>query len=289
MVTSLGIIMTTIAEDLEDFASYPGLVDNNIELVGWVLMVTGFSFVVYSRLNIVIHNPQVKRIILPVLLFFLFITYALLYIFIYIVSYLPPPKLSTAAYQAGEKLRVLVPIEELIIGGLYIYFFMFYLRDSSNEDHQEARKTMKLLVVAQLVQVLGDASLLVLTYASLFLVKRIIITLLYALKLECEFYVLNNLILFQRRRERCLNNFKVDVRSEAVDTQYTALPDSRVNVRHGMDLEKRIPDSCTMHTSPSSMLPVSYGGDEEIRLQQMNSIDELERRHLGRRDNSLSC
>jgi hypothetical protein len=241
-------------------------------------MVTGLSFVFYSRLNLVIYNPKTRRLLLPILLICFLIVYAVLYTFICITAILPSPRLNALTYSVTEKFRILIPVQELVMGGLYIYFFAFFHRDSSAQDRREARKTSHLLMASLVFHAVSDALLLVLTYGRLYLVRQSLITLVYALKLECEVYVLNNLLAFSRRREARMHDLEDHTTFENVETSPSMLfRPSMYGLRrtNGDDI---IPDA-----PASAALPMSHHVViEASQPKEKNSMDELERRYLGR-------
>jgi len=231
-----------------------------IQLVGWLLMVSGFTLVLYSRLYLVIINPRLRAILLPTILTIVVLTNFVVFLLIFVVNGLRVAhgNHSNKAYTAAWRLQLLSPIEEAILAGLYVFFFVRLLKDSSLEDSHFRKTTFYLLCIAQAIIIICDALIIVLNYKRLILLRTMLYPVLYAFKLEFEIVVLNRLIHITSGRK---------TRIPAILNVETRQPDG--------------PEKVMETTSPHS-LTSSDDTAHEIVETYRNSIDEMERRYLGR-------
>lgn len=223
-------------------------------------MVTGFTLVLYSRLYLVIINPRLRAILLPPILTVVVLTNFVVFLLIYVVNGtgVSHGNHSNKAYIAAWRLQLLSPIEEIILAGLYVFFFVRILKDSSLEDSHFRKTTFYLLCIAQVLIIICDVLIIVLNYKRLILLRTLIYPTLYAFKLEFEIVVLNRLIHLTSGR---------NIRIPAFLSVETRQPDG--------------PEKGKEATSPQS--PTSSDDTaNEILEPHRNSMDEMERRYLGR-------
>jgi len=195
------------------------------------------------------------------------------------------------------KLQLLPPALEIFLSALYIYFFVYFFRGGSpKEDVWLKRKTFILLCTAQAVITACDEGLIIIITEDLFLIRAMIFPLQYALKLEFEFIVLNRLVHFTQNRERQLAEISNTESSRYEQERVPSVLGSRTHRVRDSDLE-RGPSRSTFaggsfslpskHASVEAPLAlfVAPGGntDVDIQLQQIDSLDEMERRYLGKK------
>jgi hypothetical protein len=274
--------MITIAYDLGEFSSYSGLIYGNIQIVGWIFMVIGFALVLYSRLHLVIQNPRIRCILPPVLLSFILTSNIIIFVFIYVSAYIPSPSLSTILNRVLFRVEVIFPAQEIVLASLYTYFFIRLLRESSHEALQDGKKIFYLLCTAQALIVVCDVGMAVATLEALTIIRTIFNPFLYAVKLEFEFMVLNSLIYFTRGGERRLQGIEDEGRNESVGNQISEMLAPSRREETIMESEKAVFGLSV--AGSSSLLPSNFQRTAavELHLEQMNSIEEMERRYLGR-------
>jgi hypothetical protein len=274
--------MITIAYDLGEFSPYSGLIYGNIQLVGWAFMVIGFALVLYSHLHLVIQNPQVRHFLPPVLLSIILVSNIIIFVFIYVAAYIPSPSLSTILNRVLFRVEVLFPVQEIIMASLYTYFFMGLLRENSSETLQSERKMFYSFCAAQALIVICDVGMAVAALDALTIIRTIFNPFLYAVKLEFEFMVLNSLIFVSRRREGRFQDIEGERRTEVVAAQISAMLTPTKRDGETMESEKGVfglsVANSSMVTASNFNLPVPG----ELHLEQMSSIEEMEKRYLGR-------
>uniref|UniRef100_A0A093VFC9 Inositol 1,4,5-trisphosphate receptor type 1 n=1 Tax=Talaromyces marneffei PM1 TaxID=1077442 RepID=A0A093VFC9_TALMA len=161
--------------------------------LGWVGMVTGFSLVLYSRLNLmsfIMRNRHISRIALAMI-----ITNAVLFhipTFVVFMIGVSSPGLFVkyiSAMNALERVQIVMfSVQELILSGLYIYGTFKMAQDSFNS---RIRRTIVLLITVQIAAVCCSALLIVLDFAGYYILKSFIHSFVYAIKLKLEFVILN--------------------------------------------------------------------------------------------------
>jgi hypothetical protein len=159
--------------------------------IGWVGNVTGFSFVLYSRLNLVVRNRKILRAVLIMIITDAFLLHTPIIIFDFGISS-PHPDIWFMPMYIMEKIQVTwFSVQETIISLLYIYHTRDFLKDTYT--HQTHR-VMQLLMTAQVLAILFDVALVTVDWNNMFTLKVTIHPFVYAVKLKMEFIVLNQLL-----------------------------------------------------------------------------------------------
>jgi hypothetical protein len=162
--------------------------------IGWVGMVTGFSVVLYSRLNIIIgdmRKTRTRNIILAMI-----ITDALLFhvptiVFQFGVSNKSTHKRFLPYMAPMERVQIMAfSTQEIIISAIYIYHTIKWLKVSFE---RKTRNTIALLIWIQVIVILCDVIVITLDYCEYFTLKAVMHSFVYAFKLQLEFVVLNDI------------------------------------------------------------------------------------------------
>jgi hypothetical protein len=181
--TAFGIVMITIAFDLTFFTVVPIEIHGNIQLVSWMIMTTGFSIVLCSRLYLVTQNPRALKI----LIFSILGLDILVYIPTLASTHIPNLSTGQKIYVVAYRLEIIFAVQEVFLAGLYIYFFIRFLKQGASEDPRRMKKTLFFLCTAEAVIIVCDVVLLTLAYTDLLVTKFMVHSFLYAVKLEIEF------------------------------------------------------------------------------------------------------
>ena len=162
--------------------------------MGWVGMVTGFSVVLYSRLNLTVgglRKNQILRLTLIMVITDAFLFHIPTIVFQFGVSNKPTQAKFLPYMAPMERVQVMAfSIQEVVISGIYIHSTLAYLRTSFQ---QNSRKTILLLIWIQVTVILCDIIIIVLDYCEYFSLKAVIHSFVYAFKLQLEFVILNDL------------------------------------------------------------------------------------------------
>ncbi|KAI5866799.1 integral membrane protein [Durotheca rogersii] len=211
---SWGVILQPLFIVLADFGIWSNL-SASISMIylTWLIMVVPQSWVLYSRLHLIMHGEKMLRWIMVVL------------IFNSIVFSVPTIVIGTLAQATTinpslphvnliwDRVQLVVFFaQELSLSLLYIYQTRKYLRDSSvlfkfsvfaspasTDATSEEERVLCHLIYANILIIALDISLLVIAllgvqYANLFYIQGAFKPCVYGIKLKIEFVILNSLI-----------------------------------------------------------------------------------------------
>jgi hypothetical protein len=193
LITTWGVTLHAIGFVLKDCVPQcPWILSTTLAEIGWIGMVTGFSVVLYSRLNLVSFVMQ-NRFILPLALAMIIIDAVLFHVptvvFQFGLSNKPTHAKFLPYMNVMERIQILgFSIQEIILSTIYIYGTLKMVQESFNK---RARITMVYLILIQVIAILCDALVIGLDYAQYFTLKAVIHSFVYALKLQLEFVILN--------------------------------------------------------------------------------------------------
>jgi hypothetical protein len=191
LVCTWGVSFHVLGLILKLFNEGNWIISSILFKIGWVGNVTGFSFVLYSRLNLVIRNRKILRAVLIMIIVDAFLLHTPIIIFDFGISS-PHPDIWFMPMYVMEKIQVTwFSVQETIISLLYIYNTRDFLKDTYT--HQTHR-VMQLLITAQVLAVLFDVALVTVDWNNMFTLKVTIHPFVYAVKLKMEFVVLNQLL-----------------------------------------------------------------------------------------------
>lgn len=188
---AIGFILLSYSAGLPSYSIMCPLV------FGTVLMVSGQSMVLYSRLHLIRQETIVLRSVLVMIIVIGVLTHIPTAVF-QLGTTAAPPNLETwfAVLLVWRKVEMtLFCIEESIISGLYIQAAInfFRLKASIPGNPPKKRLAMPLLVVNGFVIFL-DLILLATTYATLSTIQPALRALIYSIKLKVEINLLNSLV-----------------------------------------------------------------------------------------------
>lgn len=168
-----------------------------IIIIGWCSMVTGQSFVLYSRLHLLLHNQYHLRLVLGMIIFNAIAMHVPVTALVY-GSFGPNPEPYLQPYTIYEKVQLSVFfIQETIISGLYVYETYKLLRlKRAISGSAQRRKLMSHLIFVNIAVIFLDISILVLEFANYYNLQTAWKPLVYSVKLKAEFNILNKLVDF---------------------------------------------------------------------------------------------
>ena len=116
-----------------------------------VLAMSGFSFMLYSRLNILIHDKRLLRIIL----YCIIATSVVLQPAIVYGTVRSQTTPGSNIVHITAWFGVAFVVQDVILAALYIYYFQKYMKHDQNKWY--VRSTLASLILAEVVVVLTDA------------------------------------------------------------------------------------------------------------------------------------
>ncbi|KAF5025838.1 hypothetical protein F66182_2060 [Fusarium sp. NRRL 66182] len=161
---------------------------------GWVLMVTGQSLVLYSRLHLIFWNQFCLKLVLAMI-----ITDAIvLHIPIIILMYGANSSDANPwvqPYQIYEKIQVtMFFLQELVISAIYIKTCSSFFGTEGFLYRQDVRRMRKHLLLVNVLIILLDIPILVLEFMDFYTLQTAYKAIVYSIKLKLEFDLLNRLV-----------------------------------------------------------------------------------------------
>ncbi|KAK9423275.1 putative Integral membrane protein [Seiridium unicorne] len=195
LISSNGVAPYAIGFLLKDLRLSPSVyIDLTLIVIGWVCLVTGQSFVLYSRLHLVMRDRGKLRLVLAMIITNAVICHVPATILVYGANSADPGRW-VSPYKIYEKVQVtLFFVQETTLSGIYIYQTLALLRADGTLQTRAANKLLMNLVWINVLVILLDTAILGLEYANFYNVQTAIKGLVYSVKLKLEFTVLNGLI-----------------------------------------------------------------------------------------------
>jgi hypothetical protein len=266
-------------------------------------MVTGSSLVLYSRLNLVLPNPK-------------FLRFTLITILGNAVLFQLPNIIMTYISGHGDhgtiqkindifpKLDIIFTVQEAFLSSLYVFVFIRFLNQGTPVS-QDTIRTFYYLFIAEIVMFVFNIIMYVLLYLEIYLARRMVLGLFYAIKLKIEFIVLNRLVVFAQRRQAYSGSILGEV--VARNTMTAVSPSSELSRGSKLPISRRLDAfsngsefaeavSAARHltgsreqraqkeenkTTPMSSGRTTSGDIEEGSQDSMEKLERLERMYLG--------
>ncbi|KAF5227998.1 hypothetical protein FAUST_11387 [Fusarium austroamericanum] len=185
---TIGFLLKNLCSS-DNFILYISLIS-----VGWVLMVTGQSLVLYSRLHLICWNQFCLRLVLAMII----TNVVVMHIPIIILMYGANSSDSNPwvhPYQIYEKIQVTVFFfQELIISALYIKACSSFFGNEGLLHGKGVQRMRRHLLIVNIVIILLDIPILVLEFADFYDFQTAYKTIVYSIKLKLEFHLLNRLV-----------------------------------------------------------------------------------------------
>ncbi|EAW13554.1 uncharacterized protein ACLA_056020 [Aspergillus clavatus NRRL 1] len=216
-----GVIPHAVGHLLEFFDVGPIGLAISIATVGFYFMVPGQSFVLYSRLHLVVQNQKLLRRILYLIIIdaviLLIPTTVLNYLTVY-VGTVPIIR----GYNVMERMQIAwFAAQEILISVIYIVETIRLLQ--LRPDKAASRnKIMYELIAINFIMVLMDVALLVLEYLGMYTLQVTLKAAVYSIKLKLEFGVLRKLVSLVHTQPEVSSSTELDEYPAFVDpTQIT--------------------------------------------------------------------
>ncbi|KAL8949478.1 MAG: hypothetical protein Q9222_004413 [Ikaeria aurantiellina] len=159
--------------------------------IGWVTMVTGQAFVLYSRLHLVIRNQKTLRYVLCLIIFDACVLHIPTIVFT-VGNNSPNAEAWHGKFNIMERIQLVgFCLQEFLISTLYI---VSTVRILGSVYHSMTRKVMLQLILINVVCIGMDIVLIGLEFTGKYVGEASIKPMVYAIKLKLEFAVLNQLM-----------------------------------------------------------------------------------------------
>ncbi|KAJ5958911.1 uncharacterized protein N7479_006061 [Penicillium vulpinum] len=202
--TLLGVIPQSLSFLLKYYNIGPLWFSLTLSTIGWYFMVTGQALVLFSRLNIVVQDLTVSRLVLAMIVIDAIVLHVPTTVLTYGSNFISTP-VWTHGYTIMERIELTgFCLQEFIISGIYISKTIEILRMPfpSTHGHNPNRKIMYQLLVINALIIMMDVVLLVFEYMNYFVIQTTLKSMVYSIKLKLEFGVLSRLVfLVQSHRD----------------------------------------------------------------------------------------
>ncbi|KAL8799495.1 MAG: hypothetical protein Q9200_007525 [Gallowayella weberi] len=159
--------------------------------IGWVTMVTGQAFVLYSRLHLVVRNQKTLRYILWLIIVDAFCFHIPTIVFTIGINS-PSQPAWQHKFDIMERIQLVgFCLQEFLISTIYI---VSTVRILGSVYHSMTRKVMLQLILINIVCIGMDVVLIGLEFSGKYTGEASIKPMVYAIKLKLEFTVLNQLM-----------------------------------------------------------------------------------------------
>ncbi|KXG53844.1 uncharacterized protein PGRI_008940 [Penicillium griseofulvum] len=192
LISSVGILPYSVGYLLKFFGLTSATwVPVTLLTIGWWTMVTGQSFVLYSRLHLVLQNVRVLRMVRTMIITNIFLLHVPTTVLTYAANF-SNSAASVDGYDVMEKLQLTgFCVQEVIISGLYMWETNRMLR--LNQDHV-SRKTILQLLAVNVACILMDIALMIIEFRNYYIYQTTLKATLYSIKLKLEIAVLGKLV-----------------------------------------------------------------------------------------------
>ncbi|KAF2656295.1 hypothetical protein K491DRAFT_597183 [Lophiostoma macrostomum CBS 122681] len=220
LVATLGIFLHALGNIFKFYrVTHSNVANTIVAWLGWVLMVTGQSVVLYSRLHLVVQAPWIRWV-----LFMIIGNAVVLHTTTGVLTFLTNLTASGSRwkgpYSVMERVQItMFFIQEVILSGIYIWKTTSMLRSEGplfnapqNVRGTKGKQVLLHTILINLVIIALEVTLLGLEFSGLYDIQTSYKTAVYSVKLKMEFTILNQLI----------NLVKGNLRSSAIASPYSA-------------------------------------------------------------------
>lgn len=193
--TVLGVVPQAVGLILNFYNVAVKWVGITISTVGWYFMVPGQSFVLYSRLHLVLQDARLLRSILCLItvstVVMIVPVTSLTYATVYVNS-----SAANTGFNVMERLQLTwFSVQEGFLSTLYIWETIRLLRLDPQKDNRRSQIKYELIAV-NVSFIIMDIVLIVMEYTNWYIIQTTLKTAIYSIKLKLEFAVLSRLILY---------------------------------------------------------------------------------------------
>ncbi|KAL2816428.1 hypothetical protein BDW59DRAFT_175797 [Aspergillus cavernicola] len=203
LLTSCSVIVNTLGFLFFFFVPVSPYFSITVIILGWCVMVTGHSIVLWSRLHFVLQYPTLLRAILYIIIAnaicMCIPTTVLLYGAVnpspFAETRIKPGNPFAAGYNIMERIQLVVfCLQEVLISIIYIWETSKLLRLRPNNPSKDHRIILTQLLAINIIILVLDIIVVVFQYAGLFALQVGFKPMAYSIKLRLEYAILGRLV-----------------------------------------------------------------------------------------------
>ena len=201
VVSSVGLIPYCLAYMIQYFQLTKQLAGEIISCVGWPMVVTGQSFVLYSRLGVVL-GPSHQGILRAVK-WMIIVDGVVFHVVTQIVMFgafnAHPNHGFAQAYKYVEKIQMTgFTIQELVLSSLYVWRTLDILKSGGS---RRRNRVMRELLAVNAFIIVMDIALLIVEYQDRHVIEQALKAVVYSVKLKLEFAILSKLVSIAKKSD----------------------------------------------------------------------------------------
>jgi hypothetical protein len=155
-------------------------------------MVSGSCFVLYSRLHLILPDPRLLRVILMIILA-CSLTIQTPSLVMGYFSGMIDPSVHRVYHHISVPFDTVFSVLEVCLSTLYLFLLIRFMRQGDTPVSQYMITTIHLVVLVEALNILKHVLMNVLLFLRLYLARRMVLGLLYAITLRIEFVLLARL------------------------------------------------------------------------------------------------
>lgn len=192
LVSAIGVLPYSVGYLMKFFALTTATwLPITLLTVGWWMMVTGQSFVLYSRLHLVLRDLRLLRVVRTMIILNVFFLHVPTTVLTYMANFNTSPT-TVRGYDIMEKVQLTgFCVQEVILSGLYMWETNRMLQ--LNPD-RATQKTILQLFAVNLVCILMDIALMIIEFRNFYIYQTTLKATIYSIKLKLEIAVLGKLV-----------------------------------------------------------------------------------------------
>jgi hypothetical protein len=199
LAASIGIIIHALGYFIRNFdISHSAPLEITLACGGGMLMITGQSIVLWSRLHLISPGKRDTWLLWMIIADCVIVQGGATTLFA--GSNSPHPDKWLKVYAKWEIFQVTwFVFQECMISGLYIYRTFMLMRSSAAFRGLDGKRVFNHLILVNILVISLDITILAFQYAGLYEIQTSWKTLAYSIKLKFEFDILNQLVDFTKR------------------------------------------------------------------------------------------
>ncbi|KAI1071526.1 hypothetical protein LB507_005052 [Fusarium sp. FIESC RH6] len=249
---------------------YVGMI---IETVGWVLVISGQSIVLYSRLHLILTDVFILRTVLTVIIVNGLIWHTTMTVLLFGSEYSPRENRGgfNNVFNIAEKISMsCFYLQEIAISGLYLWKSMDILKTAFGNT----RTMLYRLFAISIAIVIMDIAMVIIELMDFYVWEHGVKLVTYSIKLKLEFAVLGELIEFVRNRSGTRSR-----PTKPSQDQSTLVPLSsmhRGNTKATVDMPDRIYTGDTHTNTTIAATPVRPERPENTARDRIHVVREVD-------------
>ena len=203
LISCFAILLYNIGFMIQYFELTYDALGRAIDGLGWIGMVTGQAFVLYSRLGLILRSDSILRAVKWMIITNAILLHPVTEVMNFGANFGPAQQPFARGYIYVEKIQMTVfCIQEFILSGLYVWQTVQHLRVVSKE---RVRRMMWELFTVNLIIVVLDIALLTIEYLDYRTLEQTVKGFVYSVKLKMEFAILGKLVDLVQSTQRSLS------------------------------------------------------------------------------------